>query len=171
MILRGVEPHLNWPRYTAAVLNVATTLGATRIYTIGGYLAEVPRDADLPVTASTNADRLTAELTRRGLQLTDYRGPTSVYSDLLWRARDDAVDGVSLWCPVPLHVQGRYPKAAYTVLQALNQLMGLRLDLAGLQRTDDGPVEAHRDAADASPLDQLMETLRRTRDREPTYIR
>jgi proteasome assembly chaperone (PAC2) family protein len=172
VILRGVEPHLNWPRYTAAVLDVATTLAVTRIYTIGGYLAEFPHDADPPVTASTNADRLTTELTRLGLQLNDYRGPTSVYSDLLWRARGDAIDIVSLWCPVSLHVHGRSQKAAYAVLQTLSQLIGLRLDLAGLQRTVDAvTVEADRDTTDASQMDQLMETLRRTRDREPTYIR
>jgi len=170
VILRGVEPHLRWPRFTDAVLNVATTQAVTRIYTIGGYLAELPPDAEPPVTASTNADRLITELTRLGLQLTDYRGPTSVYSDLLWRARDDALDVVSLWCPVPLNVQGCYPKAAYAVLQTLSRLIGLQLDLAGIQRTADA-IEADRDAADASTLDQLIESLQRSRDREPTYIR
>ncbi|MGQ9781353.1 MAG: PAC2 family protein [Nitrososphaeria archaeon] len=169
LLLLGSEPHLNWPKYTERVLRLAQT-GVDKVYTIGGYLTDIPQGVGIPITASTNNSKLLAELEKAGLELTDYEGPTSIYSEILWRGKENHVDVVSLWCAVPINVRGLYPKAAYAILNKLTQLIGLELDLKDLKdKAESFKVELETEHIDQAQLSDLIEYLRR-QERQPTYF-
>ena len=173
VLLLGYEPHLNWSRYTKAILRLAKETGVERIYTIGGYLADISHGADTPITASTNNKKLIAELKKTGFELTDYEGPTSVYSEILWKARRKKIDVVSLWCAVPMYVSRFYPKAACHMLERITQLIGIKLDLKDLKKKAESfKSELERAVMTQPELHDLMENLRRRRgkEKEPTYI-
>jgi proteasome assembly chaperone (PAC2) family protein len=95
-----------------------------RIYTTGGFLAR-PKPRANPVSASTNNDKLITELKKAGVELTSYAGPTSIYTEIMVKAKQQRVDVVSLWSPIPMYVAGVYPRAAYRILEKLAQLMGM----------------------------------------------
>jgi len=174
ILLLGSEPHLNWPRYTQALLKLADEMDVKRIYTIGGYLADVHHEGEPRITASTNNSSLVAALKKVGVELTDYTGPTSIYSEVLWQAKRKGLDVVSLWCAVPIYVRGLYPKAAYYMLRKILSLIGIDLDLSDLKkRAASSEVQITAEAMSDPELRRLVEGLRRQRallEKEPSYM-
>jgi len=134
VLLLGFEPHHDWPGYAEAVLSLAKEFHVRRIYTIGGYLADVSHMNESLITSSTNNKKILTQLEKVGVELTNYRGPTSVYSEILWRSRKKKIDVVSLWVAVPIYVEGTYPKAAYDMLEKLVQLTNIVIDLSDLKK-------------------------------------
>jgi len=134
VFLIGAEPHLDWPRYSQIILDAARKLGVDRIYTIGGYVVDESLATEPFVTGSTNDDQILADLKKIGVQLVDYTGPTSVYSEILWQSRSRDIHVVSLWCAVPFYGQELDPKAVYSLLSKLVRLIDLRLDLEDLRQ-------------------------------------
>jgi proteasome assembly chaperone (PAC2) family protein len=170
VLLIGFEPHLNWPKYTENILRLAEEMGVKRIYTIGGYLADIPQGVETPITSSTNNKKLLPELEKAGFELTDYEGPTSVYSELLWKGGEKKIDVVSLWCVVPIYVKGLYPKAAYVILSKISQLIGLKLDLEDLkEKAKSFKVELETESTDQSQFGDIIESQSH-KEREPTYF-
>lgn len=172
VLVLGFEPHLEWERYTRAILRLAEEMDVRRIYTIGGYLADLSHETETPISSSTNNKKIISELEKAGLELTNYRGPTSVYSEILWRSKEKKLDVVSLWGAVPMYVAGIYPKAAYHVLKKLSQLIGMDLDLGDLKkRAEEFEAEVEGEVVGRSQMRSLIEDMRRrSREKEPSYI-
>ncbi|MFB0503826.1 MAG: PAC2 family protein [Candidatus Bathyarchaeia archaeon] len=137
VFLLGAEPHLNWVIYAQAVLNVAESLKIRRIYTLGGYLADPSLTGASFVTGSSNNREIIAELKSVGVELVDYKGPTSVYSEILWSGKAKNVDVVSLWCAVPFYGEGPNPEASYDLLSKLMAMLDLKLELTDLKKKAD----------------------------------
>jgi proteasome assembly chaperone (PAC2) family protein len=129
----GFEPHYNWSQFAQEILKIANKMNVKRIYTIGSYLTDVISDENEPlISASTNNKELISELKKTNIELTNYNGPTSVYSEILWHAKDIGVDVVSLWCSTPIFVDGLYPKGVKTILNRIFSLMEINIDLSEL---------------------------------------
>jgi len=170
ILLIGFEPHLNWPKYAENVLMLAEKNDVKRIFTIGGYLADISLGLGTPITVSTNNEKLLAKLEKAGLELTDYEGPTSVYSEILWKGIEKKIDVVSLWCAVPIYVKGLYPKAAYVMLNKIIQLISLKLDLKDLKnKAESFKAELEKEVMDQTQLHDLTEGLGKQESR-PTYL-
>ncbi len=173
LLLLGSEPHLNWPCYAKAILKLAKEMDVKRIYTIGGYLADVHHGDETPITASTNNEELIGELKEARVELTNYRGPTSVYSEILWQAKAENLDVVSLWCAVPIYVGGFYPKAAYHMLRKIKMMVGLDINLGDIRKKAESfEAQFERRAAEQPELHRLIEKMRGSRGLEkgPTYM-
>jgi len=173
LLLIGHEPHVDWPGYVAAVLDAAARTNRQRLYTLGGFLGSVPHTLEPPVTASTNNPALVAELTAASIELTDYRGPTSVYSEFLWEGKERGLDVISLWSPVPTYIHGPSPKAALSILRKLMALTGLRVELTSMEeeaRLLDVKIaeQAKMNPELRSLIEGLETNLRLSRSR-PTY--
>jgi len=167
VLLLGFEPHHDWPRYARTVLGLAKRYRVKRIYTIGGYLADISHTDESLITSSTNNSKILKELEKAGIELTDYNGPTSIYSELLWRSREKKIDVVSLWVAVPIYVEGAYPKAAYDMLRKLLELTNIRLDLSDLKTR----AEIFEKEAMSQPSGVIYDLERRRKGEEKTtYI-
>ncbi len=165
VLLLGCEPHLNWTGYAKAVLGLAKETGVVRVYALGGYIADISEESDVRVTASTTNEKLVPELREAGLELTSYQGPTSVYSEIMWTAREMGVDVISLWCAVPVYVIGHCPGAAYAILKKVAQLSGIKLDLKDIKEK----AESFRAQFERRSEDYLQ-LHRRKVAKEPSYI-
>jgi len=172
ILLLGVEPHLNWPKYADAVLKVAESTNIKRIYTIGGYLADVSPEEEPLISSTTNNQDLIDKLKKLKVVLTNYAGPTSVYSEILWKCKTKRIDVISLWSAVPMHIEGIYPKAAYHVLKKIIHLAGIELDLTDLKKKAESfKGEIERRIISQSEVRRLLENMRgRIKDKKPTYI-
>jgi proteasome assembly chaperone (PAC2) family protein len=173
ILLLGYEPHRNWPRYAEAVLKVAKENGVKRIYTIGGFLADISYQGTTPISASTNNEKILPELKKVGVELTNYTGPTSIYSEMMMEAEEKEIDVVSLWSAVPLHVAGVYPRAAYHILEKIAHLTGLELDLTDLKKKAEiFEAEFQKETAGQPDMRELIEGYRgiTTQEKEPSYI-
>ena len=166
------EPHFNWPEFIKLVLKIAIETGIKQIYTIGGYLADIDHTSDTPITATTNNETLLEPLEEAGLQLANYKGPTSVYSELMVHTKDN-IDVISLWCAVPYYIKGRYPQAAYNMINKILQLTGFELDLKDLEeQVKSYKVQLESDTIDPGQLYDLIDRMQQRKDRknEPTYF-
>ena len=172
ILLLGVEPYLNWPRYTDAVLNVAESMNVSRIYTIGGYLADVTPEEETLISSTTNNKNLIDELKKIGVVLTSYAGPTSIYSEIMWKCRTKGIDVISLWSAVPIYIEGIYPKAAYHILKKIICLTGVEIDLTDLKKKAESfRFSSERRIITQSEIRRLLENLRgKRKEKKPTYI-
>jgi len=172
ILLLGVEPHLNWSRYADAVLKVAKSMNVNRIYTIGGYLADVPLEEEPLISSSTNNKDLIEELKKIRVVLTNYTGPTSIYSEIMWKCKKEKIDVISLWSAVPIYIEGIYPKAAYHLLKKITCLAGVDIDLTDLKKKAESfKGEIERRIISQSEMRRLLENLRgRRKEKKPTYI-
>mgnify|MGYP000094191084 CR=1 FL=1 len=172
ILLLGVEPHLDWPRYVDIMLKVAKKMNVNRIYTIGGYLADIPIEDEPLINLTTNNEKLIDELKKVGLVLTNYAGPTCIYSEILWRCKTEKIDAVSLWSAVPIHIKGIYPKAAYHMLKMVTLLTGIEVDLTDLKRKAEAfKGEFERRTSSRLEMRRLLENLKeKQKEKRPTYI-
>jgi len=172
ILLLGVEPYLDWPRYVDALLKVAESVNVNRIYTIGGYLADVPSEDEVVISSSTNNVNLIDELKKINVVLTNYSGPTSIYSEIMWRCKTKKIDVISLWSAVPIYIEGIYPRAAYHVLKKITRLSGIKIDLTDLKKKAESfRGEAERRIITQSEMRKILKNLRGTgKEKKPTYI-
>jgi len=173
LLLIGHEPHLDWPGYVGAVLEAAVKTATRRIYTLGGFVGGVPHTVEPPVTASTNNPSVVAELTAAGIALTDFTGPTSVYSEFLWQGKERGLDVVSLWSPVPSYVDGPSAKAALSILRKLTAMTRLHVELTDMEERaralDVKIAEQAKMNPELQALIQSLETNFRLSRSRPTY--
>jgi len=171
LLLLGSEPHLGWSTYAEAVLALAKENDVKRIFALGGYLADVSHEIETPIMASTNNKKLITDLMKSKLELTNYKGPTSVYSEILWKGRERNIDVVSIWCAVPMYIRGLYPEATYSILKKIVELIGLELDLKDLkEKAELFKAQLEKETIEQPQLRDLIENLRRRREKEPSYI-
>lgn len=134
IILKGVEPHLNWSKYVDKIFEYCVKYEVKEIYTLGGYLVDLTYGRVSAVSGSTNNPEKIEELKRCGVELANYEGATSVYSEILWRSRKYGIDTVSLWVATPVYMGNRNPAAALHLLKTLICLSNLKVDLSEMIR-------------------------------------
>lgn len=167
VLLLGYEPHLDWSRYADSILRLVEITNVNRIYTIGGFIGNTSYETEARISSSTNNENLVAELKKKELELTTYVGPTSVYSEILWKAKKKKIDVVSLWIGIPLFVgEGIYPRGTHDMLKKIIQLTGIELDLNDIKNR----VETFEKEIEIQPK-ELVDNIRRIKSREKTtYI-
>jgi proteasome assembly chaperone (PAC2) family protein len=172
LLLLGSEPHLNWPGYAEAILKLAEEVGVKKICTMGSYLADISHEIETPITGGANNKELITELKNVGVALTNYRGPTSVYSEILWRGKAKKIDVMSLWCAVPIYVKGLYPEAVYNLLKTIMQLTDLKLDLKDLkEKAESFKTQLEKVTREQPQLRDFIQNLRRKQpEKETSYI-
>jgi proteasome assembly chaperone (PAC2) family protein len=129
VVLLGIEPQNRWKTFSGAVVEVARTIQAGLVVTLGGLLADTPHSRPVPVTGTAEADM--AE--RLGMTASKYEGPTGIVGVLHDRCRDEGLLSASLWAAVPHYVSiAPNPKAALALLTRLADLVGTSFDTTEL---------------------------------------
>src|SRR5204862_6321861 len=101
VMVQGVEPSLHWRAYTAAVLEVADSLGVGMVVTLGALLADVPHSRPVGITGLASTQGLVERL---GFERTNYEGSTVIVGVLHTNCANAGLDSVLLWSPVPHYV-------------------------------------------------------------------
>ena len=129
IILLGREPELRWSEYISLVFSLARSFGVTRIYALGGTYDVVPHTIEPLISAVISEPDLEPELNQYGIQLVNYRGPSSIHAMLLTSADRGDIEVINLWGYVPHYVQVANTRVCYTMLTKLTELLELDLDL------------------------------------------
>ena len=129
----GIEPHLRWKAYCAAVLDLARRSQVALVLTLGALLAEVPHTRPIRLSGIAPDPELAALL---GTRPTRYEGPTGIVGVLTTACRDEGVPTASLWANVPHYISGvENPKATLALIQRVLLLLGTQLDLSDLEES------------------------------------
>jgi proteasome assembly chaperone (PAC2) family protein len=145
LFLVGAEPDHQWRGFARAVVDLALELGCRMCVGLGAYPAPVPHTRPTRVVATTAALEL-AE--RVGIIHGRIDVPAGVQAAIEEQATEMLLPAVGLWAQVPHYASAMpYPAAGAALIEALNDVTGLRFDTGGLN--DDA-------AAARSRLDSLI---------------
>ena len=127
----AIEPHLQWKRYCAIVLELARTCQVSVVLTLGALLAEVPHTKAVRLVGTASDPELAARL---GIRPTRYEGPTGIVGVLNTTCREQGMTTASLWANVPHYVSGiENPKAALALVRRVLGLLSAQVDLSDLE--------------------------------------
>lgn len=174
VILTGTEPQLRWRTFSRLILEVAESLGADTVVTLGALLTDIPHSRPTSVIGTAEDDDVLDDL---GLQRSTYEGPTGIVGVLSDMSRTHGLHTISLWGAVPSYVPGSpSPKAQLALVERTARLLEVgvpttELEIASaeyerqinsLVEDDEDSVEyveALERAYDASDLDDDSDTL------------
>jgi predicted ATP-grasp superfamily ATP-dependent carboligase len=131
VFLIGNEPNLRWKTFAATVVGAARELDVAQVVSLGALLADVPHTRPVQVTGIAG-DASMAE--RLGFSQTRYEGPTGIVGVLHDACARDGLESASLWAPVPHYVAAvPSPKASLALIDRIQSLMGVTIELGGLE--------------------------------------
>ncbi|HID05493.1 MAG TPA: PAC2 family protein [Aigarchaeota archaeon] len=133
ILFLGEEPSFRWFEYVDALLEVIRRFSVSRVFTVGGLLDRIPHTVEPVVTFSTNSAEEAARLSRLEMDATDYEGPSSVHSLILYRLKQERIVALSLWGHSPYYLSGMDLQTIYHVVKRLSELIGLEVDLNDLK--------------------------------------
>ncbi len=163
LLIRGPEPSMRWPSICRWILDVAQDLRVTHLVTLGALIADVPHTRPVRVSAISTPPEITEALNPRR---PDYEGPAGITSMLHASAVERGIPGMSLWAAIPHYIGGgQNPDASLTLLHALNTLLGIRPDYAGMEQDVADYRRQIEEAVASSPqASAMIDELERTYD-------
>lgn len=121
--IAGVEPHLRWRTFSAAIAEIATRVGARLVVTLGAMAGLAPHTRPLGVIGSASDPELADHL---GLNRPTYQGPTGLAGALQVHLHDAGLAVISLRVSVPHYVtQAPNPEATRSLLARLELVTGI----------------------------------------------
>lgn len=127
----GIEPHLKWKTYAAALLDLARQCGVQLVITLGALLADVAYSRPVRVAGFSSDPLLAAQV-----QVTPsrYEGPTGMVGVLNDACRRAGLASVSFWANVPHYISAApNPKAALALIGRLESFLHFTLDTTELR--------------------------------------
>jgi proteasome assembly chaperone (PAC2) family protein len=158
----GAEPHLHWRSFSEQIATLVRDLGIRQVALLGAYLADVLYSRPVAVTCVASSGELRDRLRVEGAR---YQGATGMIGLLCHRLRDEGCQVVSLWAGLPHYIRvSPNPRGSLALIEALRDFLGLRLDLAPLQRSAAECEERVSAMVAADP--ELSEYVRQLKRRE-----
>ncbi len=133
ILFLGEEPSFRWFEYVDSLLEVVRRFNVSKVFTVGGLLDRIPHTVEPVITFSTNSAEEAAKLSKLELEATDYEGPSSVHSLILYRLKQERIVAVSLWGHSPYYLSGMDLQTIYYVVKRLSELIGFGIDLNDLK--------------------------------------
>ena len=134
IIFNGIEPHLRWKAYVAALMEVLQQHKVKLVISLGALFVDYPHTRPMRVTGTApDAEMLErAGIYTRGGR---YEGPTGINGVFTASLRDAAVQTGSIWANVPHYVSASpNPPATLAILKALTAMLSLEVPLGRMVR-------------------------------------
>ncbi len=141
----GDEPQVNVETYAQAFIEIARTLNVRRIVSFGGVYGEIPYDKERTISSAYSLPGLKEEVSRLGVNLSDYHGGASIDSVLCKRAGEAGLEYITFYAFVPTYdfssisdqvsaIRIENDFAAWlAIMRRVNTMLKLNLDLYGLE--------------------------------------
>ncbi len=137
IIAAGPEPEQKWVAYAGLLLDLAREYRVEKIIAIGGSFDAIPHTVPTRISGVVNRDKLIDELKEQKIELTNYKGPASLYTLLMVEAAKRDLPMISLWASTPHYVQVINLIAVYDLMLKLNRMIGLKIDLDDARKDRD----------------------------------
>jgi len=139
ILFLGTEPNLNWEEYADAILGVAEEFAVVRIYLLGGVLDKTPHTREPDVSCACSSDQLKEEMRKYSMQFSNYEGPGSFSTTLLYICQGRQEQIVSITARATYYpefniVIPHNPKTIRAVVRRLNHMLRLNLDVSDLDK-------------------------------------
>ena len=138
VLMLGTEPNLRWRSFCHEVIDLARSLGARRIVTLGSLITDAVHTRPVPITGFATDEAVQATLDRRGITRSNYEGPTGIVGTLHSFCIQEEMPTASLWAAAPYYLGSTpNPKTALGLLEALDEALQMNIDLTELRGVAD----------------------------------
>src|SRR5260221_1886945 len=135
VLVLGEEPQLRWRSFARLVMEVCQQCHVEHVVLLGALVAEVPHTTPVQVSGVSNQAAVLRHMSRSGIDLATYEGPTGILSVLQDASRKAVLSTSSLWGVAPYYVSAT-PNLPVSEprLKQLDTVFGLGLRLNELTR-------------------------------------
>jgi hypothetical protein len=154
----GKEPNINWISFAECIFEVCKTLDVKRIIFIGSFGGTVPHTREPRLFGSVSERSLLPLLEQHAIRPSDYEGPGSFASYLVYRAPRQKLEMISIAAEIPGYLQGTNPLSIEAVTRRLGRLLNLPINLAELRAASTAWELQVSDAIEKD--DELARTVR-----------
>lgn len=134
VLMLGMEPNLRWRSFCSEVIDLARSLDARRIVTLGSLITDAVHTRPVPLTGFSSDDDVQEKLAARNITRSSYEGPTGIVGTLHSICNQAGMPAASIWAAAPYYLGATpNPKAALALLDALDDALGLRINLGELK--------------------------------------
>lgn len=133
MLFQGREPNLNWDAFANCVFSFAEQSGVRSLYFVGSVGGTVPHTREPRLFSTVSEESFKPMLEQIGVRFTDYEGPASFSTQLLYEARGRGMQMASLVAEIPAYIQGTNPKSLEAVVRKLAVILGVQIDTSELR--------------------------------------
>lgn len=138
VLMLGTEPNLRWRSFCHEVIDLARSLGARRIVTLGSLITDAVHTRPVPITGFATDEGVQATLDRRGITRSNYEGPTGIVGTLHSFCIQEEMPTASLWAAAPYYLGSTpNPKTALGLLEAVDEALQMNIDLTELRGVAD----------------------------------
>lgn len=128
VLVKGLEPSMRWRAFSAELLDLADDLEIATLITLGSLLADTPHSRSIPVSRSTASPVLAERWADRGVETSNYEGPTGILGVLQDASLRRGMDAISLWSAIPHYASASpSPKATLALLNALADFLDISI--------------------------------------------
>jgi PAC2 family len=143
VVLTGPEPDMAWHRFTAAVTDIAQSLGVRKMAGFGAYPFAAPHTRDPRLSCTSPSTDVLASITFARSSVDVPAGVASALEHALHGAK---IPALGIWVQVPHYLSAMtYPAASVALLDGLQEYTGLQVDATALRQAV-APQRARIDA-------------------------
>jgi len=132
LLLRGPEPHTNWPTLARAIASFAADVGVELGLTLGAFIGAVSH-RKTPLLRRTPNATLDTALAELGIEDTPYAGPTAFVTAVLHALDEASIPAASLWAPGPPYLGAPNPALSLALLEGVEKVTQQNLQLGRLR--------------------------------------
>jgi proteasome assembly chaperone (PAC2) family protein len=134
IMMLGMEPNLRWRSFCSEIIDLARSLNAQRIVTLGSLITDAVHTRPVPLTGFAADAPVAEKLAARSITRSSYEGPTGIAGTLHNVCLHAGMPAASIWAATPYYLGATpNPKAAYALLEALDDALGLKINLGELK--------------------------------------
>lgn len=130
LVLSGNEPDFRWKGLSTAIADLAESLGAVEMVSLGGVPAAVPHTR--PVRILTTASRKNLIPGDEQLPQGILKVPGAAVNIVEQAVTDRGIPAVGFWAQIPHYVAGPFHAGAIALIERAARHMGIDLPLGGL---------------------------------------
>jgi len=134
LFFTGKEPNIDWAGFGDCIFHIIRTCKVSRILFVGSFGGTVPHTREPRLFGSVSSKKLLPLLAKFALKPSDYEGPVSFASYLLYLAPKNKVEMISVAAEIPGYLQGQNPVSIEAVTRRMAAVLGIEVDLASLRR-------------------------------------
>ena len=175
ILVSGPEPDQRWIKYTQLLLDFAREYKVEKIVAIGGIFDSIPHTVPTRISGVINDTKLKDEVQRQGIDLINYKGPSSIYTLLMVEAAKVNLPMLSMFAHIPHYIQVLNFIACYNVMLKLSALLDMKIELEAARKDSEYLYTQVDQAIEQKPeLKEYLKTLeveyRKDRPRSPKPI-
>lgn len=132
LALHGAEPDLAWRPFASAVSTIASSIGVSRMYSLGAYPAPVPHTRSVRISTTASSGELLAGRAHREGEFVTSVG---VHAAIAEEMNADGIGSIGLWAQMPYYLSTNpWPDGPINLLSALNDVAGLSFATTQLEQ-------------------------------------